>query len=776
MTAAVRLLQGQSVASICRLCFMERDQLELIFDADRGYCSQWIEKLTSLKIDNVPNAPSSLCAECKSTLESFDAFREMCITNDLVFKETFCSEDLSVGDIKVESIEDQHENIVILQTDSESNSCDIPAGQDSIDAATSTKLVIDDFEIKVHDMDTSVEANIPIMTMIPVMNGDEIGNFSHENHDSAMTDADHKFNIIGPTIDISSSVESDSSMDAESNDNPTQNLTDENNHMSLTVDDILSDCFKYPFNAQEIDNIQAMLEETNKPSTYVLTCDVCMRFSSKLHVTTHKDAGIFECHICSKRFDKFMNCTRHIKLHVKRSLTGNISPIEEKEQADEHTASGSSSSTNYKKSSETHLELDVSSFTQDGTDLKREAPGLHIDSSVEDDDEDEEEDKPQDDEALSANELGPTKTESKMHNMTHKAKGLFQCYICAKKFNRSVKCVNHINWHLRPNKVTLSCNFCKICMKFKSKIHVTTHKAVGLYVCHLCKNAYKKFWSLTEHMKNFLKQRYLVTCKICDKNVSKLHMKTHKADKRFMCYICSKMFKRYDYVSKHISKKTIPRMFECKICHTSVTKLHAESHKAEGFQCPICLSHYVKFDHYSRHIKVHRDQGKYTCKICNRVLVNAVGMARHEKLHKRELPRLFECYICAKKFDRFDKCRNHLKWHVESSESSSHYCKICMKIESKLHVMSHKAVGSFICQICMKRFSQIGNLNLHMRWHSMNNKRYQCPVCTSLFNRFDCFSRHVRNHKNKGKFVCDVCNAGFSCTYRLNRHKRQHAK
>ncbi|XP_021697016.1 zinc finger protein 26 isoform X1 [Aedes aegypti] len=676
MTAAVRLLQGQSVASICRLCFMERDQLELIFDADRGYCSQWIEKLTSLKIDNVPNAPSSLCAECKSTLESFDAFREMCITNDLVFKETFCSEDLSVGDIKVESIEDQHENIVILQTDSESNSCDIPAGQDSIDAATSTKLVIDDFEIKVHDMDTSVEANIPIMTMIPVMNGDEIGNFSHENHDSAMTDADHKFNIIGPTIDISSSVESDSSMDAESNDNPTQNLTDENNHMSLTVDDILSDCFKYPckicnihvsklhimthqdvhlfqchicfkaferfnyasrhiskwhrekndtndkdahndestsalpsssstadthdnelhseqeksthmcgicnknstklhamvhkaekvfecyiclktfhelrycskhirghiikqqkaseeecnnvdlvhsckicvkpvsklhvmthkarglyvcyicrrrckkmaemiehvkkhmkirrthkrpvesidsivenvdnsqttVNAQEIDNIQAMLEETNKPSTYVLTCDVCMRFSSKLHVTTHKDAGIFECHICSKRFDKFMNCTRHIKLHVKRSLTGNISPIEEKEQADEHTASGSSSSTNYKKSSETHLELDVSSFTQDGTDLKREAPGLHIDSSVEDDDEDEEEDKPQDDEALSANELGPTKyvcticnqNVSKLHVITHKADGLFQCPICPRVSNTFYNVSRHI--------------------------------------------------------------------------------------------------------------------------------------------------------------------------------------------------------------------------------------------------------------------------------------------------------------------------------------------
>ncbi|XP_021697018.1 zinc finger protein 26 isoform X3 [Aedes aegypti] len=665
---------SKSMASVCRLCFMERKQLELIFENDSKYLSEWIEKLTSLKLSNVPNAPASLCSECKSTLEAFDSFREMCIANDVVFNDTFCQNHIKTNDftevvVKKEPSEDFQMNIAAATYVKSSIKCEKFAEQENIDAA------IDIYAAKVQD--------VQYISTETTDCGENASTITQN------TIAEDEIKIEDPVIDNNSTIDCDKQ-------------TEENVQVLHSVKDVLSDILKYP-------------------------CKICNTSTSKLHILTHKQPDLFQCYICSKELTRFNFVSQHIfKWH------------KDKEYSNDQI--------NNKPS-----KVDLSPYRDGDFECKV-----------------------------------CKRTESKMHNMTHKAKGLFQCYICAKKFNRSVKCVNHINWHLRPNKVTLSCNFCKICMKFKSKIHVTTHKAVGLYVCHLCKNAYKKFWSLTEHMKNvhsekdtpktldakevptsvdvsssvevpssvevssievassvevppsvkvdvhkgssvddkFLKQRYLVTCKICDKNVSKLHMKTHKADKRFMCYICSKMFKRYDYVSKHISqyckkkkmltrednaednnqsdileqpnqhkeeqneitqevetedsnqsqepmvskskisdiseqaneallsltapeiiavkrgKKTIPRMFECKICHTSVTKLHAESHKAEGFQCPICLSHYVKFDHYSRHIKVHRDQGKYTCKICNRVLVNAVGMARHEKLHKRELPSL----------------------------------------------------------------------------------------------------------------------------------------
>lgn len=524
---------SKSMTSVCRLCFMERVQLEFIFECESKYLSEWIEKLTSLKIINIPNAPASLCSECKSTLEGFDAFREMCIANDVVFNDTFCQNNIKPNDftgaavIKVECIEDQQIEIAATEDEQSWIKCEIIAEQGNTDVA-STELLLDVFEAKFQDVHISTETD-------------------------GIENAQNRSDVV----------------------------TSENT--------IAGDLSSYK-------------------------------------------AGDLECKVCKR-------------------------------------------------------------------------------------------------------------TESKMHIMTHKAKGLFQCYMCEQKFNRSTKCLNHVNWHLRPKLPTLAGNYCKICMKLKSKMHVITHKAEGLYVCKFCEKIFKNAWSLNMHMKHFHigknahkitneeevpapvevehntqinntdkriyssfegnkfttmsnveeqfeNHKYIDRCKICEKNVSKLHIKTHKAKALFVCHICSKMYKKYDYLSKHINshkkkkitrkgiasennkphvsmacesktsedptetsssstapetvvqakgKHVITRSYECKLCATFVTKLHAESHKAEGFQCPVCQCYYNKFDCYSKHIKTHRDKGKYACTICGKVFSNTFGVTRHQKIHNVNL-------------------------------------------------------------------------------------------------------------------------------------------
>ncbi|XP_065088152.1 zinc finger protein 723-like [Ochlerotatus camptorhynchus] len=89
MATMIVIRKGKSSRSICRLCFMEREQHQPIFGSDYPSLDEWIGSLISLKIVDAPNAPASLCFECKATLEDFESFIEMCRTNDCVFNEMF---------------------------------------------------------------------------------------------------------------------------------------------------------------------------------------------------------------------------------------------------------------------------------------------------------------------------------------------------------------------------------------------------------------------------------------------------------------------------------------------------------------------------------------------------------------------------------------------------------------------------------------------------------------------------------------------------------------
>lgn len=311
MTATLLFQQGQSVASICRLCFMERDQLELIFDPDHGYVTEWIEKLTTVKVRtvdythpclsivmlfeakathifpqlvHVPNAPASLCAGCKSTLETFDVFRDMCITNDLMFKETFCQEptpeSLAADEIKIESVEG---NVVNVGQDEKVPIVvgKIPDTQEGNDAAV-TNMVFDNFEIKVHDMGAGVGIDMPMMAMVRIGEGNEIALDEHH----AMLQLpmnDSTLDIAGREIDIDSSVESESET---LDDAQIAYAAKENSDVLAIIEDALTDVCKY-------------------------YCEVCNIHVSKLHILTHKGPQYFRCYVCLKEFPRFNYVSKH---------------------------------------------------------------------------------------------------------------------------------------------------------------------------------------------------------------------------------------------------------------------------------------------------------------------------------------------------------------------------------------------------------------------------------------------------------------------------------
>ncbi|XP_029714604.2 zinc finger protein 32-like [Aedes albopictus] len=77
----------------CRLCLTDSDNSQFIFESDSISLDVWIEDLTSLKITNIPNAPASLCLNCRNTLKNFEDFRKMCFTNNATFNELYVEND-----------------------------------------------------------------------------------------------------------------------------------------------------------------------------------------------------------------------------------------------------------------------------------------------------------------------------------------------------------------------------------------------------------------------------------------------------------------------------------------------------------------------------------------------------------------------------------------------------------------------------------------------------------------------------------------------------------
>ncbi|KXJ77824.1 hypothetical protein RP20_CCG006380 [Aedes albopictus] len=170
-------------------------------------------------------------------------------------------------------------------------------------------------------------------------------------------------------------------------------------------------------------------------------------------------------------------------------------------------------------------------------------------------------------------------------------------------------------------------------------------------------------------------------------------------------------------------RKTVPLYegrFMCNVCEKQVTKLHHSTHKGQQlFECYICKNTFRKFANLSRHIHNH---------------------IRKEKYHHKDSTTGNDHQEAGPSSSNQEAVRNG----ADILMDRDYECKMCNKTVSSLHALNHKPQG------------------------------FRCPICESLFQRFDCFGRHVRCHKSKGKYACDICSMRFPSTYRMGRHRRLH--
>lgn len=75
--------------------------------------------------------------------------------------------------------------------------------------------------------------------------------------------------------------------------------------------------------------------------------------------------------------------------------------------------------------------------------------------------------------------------------------------------------------------------------------------------------------------------------------------------------------------------------------------------------------------------------------------------------------------------------------HNSSSSNSPHPISLANDLIRK---------SRYQCPVCLKAFSEKGNMKRHTQIHSQQRHRYMCDLCSKCFSWKDNFNRHRRTH------------------------------
>lgn len=325
-----------------------------------------------------------------------------------------------------------------------------------------------------------------------------------------------------------------------------------------------------------------------------------------------------------------------------------------------------------------------------------------------------------------------------------------QCKICLKYFVRQTKLESHtINVHNESSNAIqrfASILTCHLCLK--------TFDNTAKYECHRTASA-----------------KVLCQVLIKERRTSRKRVANSKFGLKFLkCGICSKLFKCYESLKKHIVNVHIENKFKCNRCdqlllhQIALDKHNRENH--DTYECHRCKQHFVGLLNMNEH-KIGCHLLLYRCTICSVQCKNRRSLSDHLKVHDKQ----FECDMCAKKYvRRHDLYAHMLNVHIKSK---TYLCDICSKqFNTKLYLTYHMARHQKTithCPVCSKPFLYKQNLARHMSTH--NNKRYVCTKCSASYSQPHALKMHdMLTHDGIVLNQCKKCGRSFKTPKLLAKH------
>ena len=121
-------------------------------------------------------------------------------------------------------------------------------------------------------------------------------------------------------------------------------------------------------------------------------------------------------------------------------------------------------------------------------------------------------------------------------------------------------------------------------------------------------------------------------------------------------------------------------------------------------------------------------------------------------------PQVFVCHKCNDSFSELHQLQQHIRNHISNDYKNN----------------SRKATtGSNVCNYCGKIVSSKFYLKTHLYTHT-GEKPYKCQHCNKRFSLSGHLQRHLRTHTGERPYKCNHCDKRFGQRDHLQTHLRTH--
>ncbi|KAH8390816.1 hypothetical protein KR200_002206 [Drosophila serrata] len=147
-----------------------------------------------------------------------------------------------------------------------------------------------------------------------------------------------------------------------------------------------------------------------------------------------------------------------------------------------------------------------------------------------------------------------------------------------------------------------------------------------------------------------------------------------------------------------------------------------------------------------------KEPKRFLCAFCGKAVSSSSNLIIHMRRHTGEKP--FKCEFCAMAFPRSSDLQCHRRTHTGERP---HVCTVCQKgfarsYKLQQHMRIHSGERPYKCTYCEKSFTQSNDLTLHIRRHT-GERPYQCGICGERFIQGTALKNHrlQQGHYEEGQ-------------------------